>query len=182
MPPELNPHPAHTAEPPWSDPDRRLVARGGTGGRRGAAHPPARRYRPVEPAGAASLRMRRPGRLPPDAARRGAAENRGAGARGAADLPRASTFRSLRAAPAPACPAARCRTACGVVLSLAPIQSHPRHRPGRAHGARAAGRAQSRRSRKPPRRTACTTRPIRPRRSPARSAATSRRTPAACIA
>ena len=24
MPPELNPHPAHTAEPPWSDPDRRL--------------------------------------------------------------------------------------------------------------------------------------------------------------
>ena len=128
-----------------------------------------------------AVRMRRPRRLPAPAARGRVAGNGSAGAAHRADLPRGSTCRSCRAAPAPACRAARCRS--GMASCCRSRASARSSKSIRMRAPRPCSRACAiSRSPKPPRLTACTTRPIRRRRSPARSAATSPRIPAACIA
>ena len=77
------------------------------------------------------------------------------------DLPSARACRWWRAARAPACRAARCRMRCGVMLSLAKFNRIVEIDPLRAHRARAVAACAIWRSPRPPRPTACTTRPTR---------------------
>ena len=111
---------SHRAVPtaPWQMTPRRAATPAGRGRARAVGAAAAARAA-VAPRGHRALRVRRPDRVPRAAAGRRAARDRGPGRRRAAHLPPARRCRWSRAAPAPACRAARCRTALGVTLSLA---------------------------------------------------------------
>ena len=95
----------------------------------------------VAPRGHGALRMRRPDRLPRAAAGGGAAADRAAGRRGAADLPCAERAGGRARRRHRACPAARCRTA-GRDAVARQVQPDPEDRSGGLHRRRAVRRAQ----------------------------------------
>ncbi len=162
------------------EPDREVLARR-EADRGGALGHRAGRGRDRERARDAALRIRRAHRLPAAADGRGAAGDHRR--RSAACWPIATTKASrwCRAAPAPRCPAARCRspTACCSAWPSSTASARSTSTTAWWWRSPASPISPSRRRSSMP---ASITRPIRPRRSPAPSAATSRRIPAACTA